>query len=272
MFTPFAFVKSAAAASLDPNAQAYLDQVIAVGGTVTSTIETAVNTLFVALKDTSSLYTNTLAMYPIVGGTADAHFVEGKQPTSANLTIGWTGSAAIHNSNGITVSGSSVGYGHINTAYNSLFTSVGDCGMGAYQRTVTANNGFLIGKVANTVTNPRMQLNAPFDSVNYGVLGDVSNAVTYTDSNPKGFSFVTRTSTSNQEIYLNGVSQNTNTNTTATGLPTETIELFGADGNINKCITNTNFFIFTKGLSDTQVSDLNTIITNFQTSLSRQAV
>ena len=269
MFTPFAFVQTiASGGGGDADAAAYLAQVTAVGGTVDATITLAVNTLFTSLK-TNSLYTEVKAMYPIVGGTADAHFIEGKQPTSANLTIGWTGSAAIHNSNGITVSGSSVGYGHINTAFNALFSGAGNVGLGAYQRTLTNTTGFLISKVANAVSAPRLQLNAPYDGVNYFAVAGSNVFAEFNNTSPLGFIFGTRRSATDMEFYLNGTSQVTQAGSVTLSLPTETIELFGADGNNNKCITNTNFFIFTNALNDTQVSTLNSIISTFETSLSR---
>jgi hypothetical protein len=76
--TPFTFLKATAAGG-DADATAYLAAVVAAGGTVDATITTATNTLFTSLKS-AGLYTKVKAMYPIVGGVAAAHAVEGKNP------------------------------------------------------------------------------------------------------------------------------------------------------------------------------------------------
>jgi len=52
----------------DPDAQAYLDAVVAAGGTINSTIETATDVLFKDLK-TEAIYSELKAMYPVLGST-----------------------------------------------------------------------------------------------------------------------------------------------------------------------------------------------------------
>jgi hypothetical protein len=88
---PF-FIRGPVPAAGDPDATAYLAAVVAAGGTVTPTIETAVDTLFTDLKS-YGVYSKLAAFYPIVGATQAAHAVEGKNPGGAqNLTFSgsWT--------------------------------------------------------------------------------------------------------------------------------------------------------------------------------------
>ena len=65
MFTPFAFVKSAA--GFDPDAQAFIN---ATG--ISGSNATAINTLVVDLKS-AGVYSKLQAAYPFIGGTAAAH-------------------------------------------------------------------------------------------------------------------------------------------------------------------------------------------------------
>jgi hypothetical protein len=87
--TPFAFMAAPAGGGFDPDAQAYLDAVVAAGGTVTPTIEEAVNTLFVDLKD-EGIYSELKAMYPVVGATAASFAINAIGNTAFNLTFNGT--------------------------------------------------------------------------------------------------------------------------------------------------------------------------------------
>jgi hypothetical protein len=103
---PFSFIKNAGG-GLDPDAQAYLDAVVATGGTVDSTIENAVNTLFEDLK-TAGLYTKLDILMPMVGGTYQSVIINGIDPT--NDLYKWTnyGSSSIFNYSGISTDASGV--------------------------------------------------------------------------------------------------------------------------------------------------------------------
>ena len=72
---PFSFIKSSAA-PLDPDAEAFLNAVVATGGTIDATITSAVNTLFIDLKSTG-IYNELLAFYPAVGATSGSTALNG---------------------------------------------------------------------------------------------------------------------------------------------------------------------------------------------------
>lgn len=86
--TPFTFLKAVSAGG-DADATAYLAAVVAAGGTVTPTIEEAVNTLFVDLKD-EGIYSELKAMYPVVGATAASFAINAIGNTAFNLTFNGT--------------------------------------------------------------------------------------------------------------------------------------------------------------------------------------
>lgn len=100
IFAPFSFRQSVS--GIDPNAQAYLNEIITQGGTYTDSQGTAVNNLFVSLKS-AGLYSKMVAMYPFVGGTANSHAINACNIGTHTITFfgGWT-----HNSSGITANGS----------------------------------------------------------------------------------------------------------------------------------------------------------------------
>ncbi len=92
--------------TLDPDAQTYLDAVVAQGGTVNSTIETAVNDLFVELK-TAGLYSKMWGMYPMIGGTLASHQINGVDPNGGTAGYNMTITGGTH-----TVNGMQGGYGN----------------------------------------------------------------------------------------------------------------------------------------------------------------
>lgn len=83
---PFSFIKSSAA-PLDPDAEAFLNAVVATGGTVNATITSAVNTLFTDLKSTN-IYNELIAFYPVVGSTSGSTALNGIR-TNDQFDILW---------------------------------------------------------------------------------------------------------------------------------------------------------------------------------------
>jgi len=273
MFTPFAFVKSTTAeAAADADATAYLAEVTAVGGTVNGTITSAVNALFTSLKS-NSLYTEIRAMYPIVGGTALSHGIEGKAPTDNDFEITWSGSALTHNSNGIIVSASSAGYGSIRKTPAQMFTGIDNVGMGHYLKTLSnvGTSPNQIGLVANGGgESGRFQFATPDLGEVFFLVGGTGGFIQFADANPLGFNFGVRRSSTSIQYYLNGTSQQlVTTSNASTFNSTDNIEIFGLNAGQRLPTNLSNFYIFTNALSNAQVSTLNTIISTFETSLSR---
>ena len=102
--TPFAFMAAPAGGGYDPDAQAYIDAVIAAGGTLSSPQQDAINTFYVDIKS-DGIYSNLYFMHPFFGGNAASNAIEGINPGGSydldfngSWTHGASGSYAAQNS------------------------------------------------------------------------------------------------------------------------------------------------------------------------------
>lgn len=262
----------------DPDAQAYLAAVVATGGTVTSDITTAVETLFTQLKS-NGLYSKLDILMPMVGGVKSSILINAKTPT--NNLYKWTefGAALTYNVSGVT--GNSTGAlksnftlgdlsnivwtsAHFGVYYNKLSTE----GTGPYF------NGFL-----NTDQAPYTYFNtaAWVGNLYGGMFGQIElNGIPYTPQ--KGWFMRNRTSSSSMYQYLNNADQGSSTSTTnqlaadltrpialfALGWSSQPNGLYAEGGNAGICTVTLG-----SGLDSTERANLNTIITNFNTTLGR---
>ena len=277
-FTSLQYPAPPAAPAFDTDAQAYIDEVIAQGGTLDSTQQNAINDFYVGLK-TDSLYSEILLMYPFTGGTIASHTVEGKAPTTAANDITWVGplasNSAYHTSNGIEMDGAAGG-GNVGYSAATLFSGIDNVSMGVYGNRLTTNDqSFTIGTTSGTISTPRMQMNTPYDgNTVYSAFGN-ANFVTYTDSTaPSGFWIASRTSTTLITLYKNGSSVSSNTSSASTSLKTQNFQLFAADTDgtsspQNMMNADIQFVYFGNALDSTQVANMNTRVTALQTALSR---
>ena len=110
--TPFAFM-AAPAGGYDPDAQAYIDAVIAAGGTLSSPQQDAVNTYFLGLKS-DGIYSKFYFNYLYLGGVANSNKINAVNPGTYDLTFQgtWT-----HSTSGSTATKNSANYG--NTGYDA---------------------------------------------------------------------------------------------------------------------------------------------------------
>lgn len=90
--------------AFDPDAAAYLSAVVSAGGTVTSSMSAATNTLFTDLKS-NSLYSKMTQFYPMLGGTASSMGIMGNRASGTTYDISWFGSWS-YNISGATGNGS----------------------------------------------------------------------------------------------------------------------------------------------------------------------
>jgi PKD repeat protein len=142
-----------AVANFDPDALAFF---LATGIT-NSTQQTAVNQLVIDLK-ANSLWTNMNAIYPFVGGTANTHKYNLKDPRDldAAFRLEYRVGTITHNSNGITFSG---GYA---CTFCVPGTSVLNRSYGEYIRQAFNDDwsGSFIGQVLGFKVNPTPQITA----------------------------------------------------------------------------------------------------------------
>lgn len=272
MFTqPFTFL--AAAGGGDSDATAYLEAVVAAGGTVTPTITTATNTLFTDLK-AASLYTKIDVMYPYIGGVAASNAINAKLNATFNIT--WYGGMTF-STNGAIGDGTN-GYGDTN--FNASVSAIAlDYSWGVY----VYDKGNFGGEV---------YLNGAFDGTYLSMFrGDSSTEVGlygYNGSNPrlaitvptdnKGLYISTFDSTSTKSIYYNYNSASPVSGSSSAGSPanlanqpiySHVLNLNGGPYTGNYCSATTSFLYFGKSLTSGEVTTLSSIINTFQTTLSR---
>jgi len=278
MFIPFGFMATQAGGGGDADATAYIDEVIAAGGTLSAGDQTAIDTLYTSLKS-NSLYTELTFMYPFMGGTPDSHKVEGLAPTDANTLLTWYGGISqslAHTSDGVdkTVS-NSYGYGTPNFAPPAVNISKDDITIGAYVSTaVTNDQNFIVSSIADALLGSRNQLNIPFDDNNvYVGLTTPDNWAIYNNgSAPVGIWVASRTSSILLTLYKNGSSVTTNTQSNTAALNINNYSFFSHNGNITSSgsFNGVCGFIFgANGLTGGQVSTFNGILQTFLTAIGR---
>ena len=103
---------SSSTPSLDPDAAAYLTDVISAGGTTNPTIESAVDTLFTSLKS-AGLYSKMSVFYPFVGGTAASHSIMGDRTSGTTYDLTYVGGVT----HGVSGTTGNLVNGGVNTNY-----------------------------------------------------------------------------------------------------------------------------------------------------------
>jgi hypothetical protein len=283
MFTPFAFVKQAAAGGggAFPLTTAFL----AATGITDATIQTALEDLETGLT-TYSLGSKMVALYPMVGGTSDTtkyNFMD-----TSLYTITWSGTLAFA-STGVnkTIANFTTAYGVCSGLTPSSVLTVNNTHLAYYSRTqitavqIDAAGGQLYPvEIGTSWGGNRFNLevcsgpNNAFWSRQYS---EGANMIqTNNQTATTGFYISSRTSSTDFKTFKNA-SQVGSTNT-----DTQSSTFSGADGNM--CIlgeTNSSstpgggtvrecaYASIGAGLSSTEAGNLNTIVQAFQTTLGR---
>jgi hypothetical protein len=245
-------------------ANAYLSAVVAAGGTgITSTVSAATRTLFTSLVS-NNLYNKIDVMYPLIGGTSASCAIEAKGNTGNTITF--FGGMSF-NSSGMT--GNAVnGYGT-----SKYKPQIANNHAGYYLGTAT-DNGF------RSVTGIQGVQGQFHNYINVTGTNQFRNAsdgssASYTYSGTEYYWVSTRVSTTSCLVYSNGIQRVTIPGTSSAGTYTGTTGM-GAPGLINTTGTvneyngqRVQFLHFGTALTPTDVTNLNTIIQTFQTSLGR---
>lgn len=255
--------------SVDPDAEAF----ILAAGITDPTQESAINTLVVDLK-AYGIWSKMKAIYPFVGGTASAHKWNLKDPRDLDAAFrlvfsgGWT-----HSSTGALPNGTNA-YADTKLAPGTVLTA-NSTHQSYYSRTNSVGGQMEIG-VANFSLNRRFLISTRFtgDSAFYQS-GASTSIPGFTNTDAKGFYIGTRTSTTSNKIFKNGVLQNTNTTSDTTTLETNTAWI-GAIQNVgnlpaaNYSNKQCAFASIGDGLTDTEAANLYTAVQAYQTTLGRQ--
>jgi hypothetical protein len=263
--TGAATVTSANLTVIDVDAAAFFARVTNAGGSLTSTEQSAINTLVLDLK-TNSIWTKMQAIYPMVGASAAAC----AQNLKSSSYTGTFGGAITYSANGITSNGTT---GYLDTGFNpSLHNSAGSSHLSYYSRTSVTESKVDMGCYDTGYTNPN-QLAIHFNagSSYYNPNNTSDSVVKINESSSQGLFIASRTSSTS--IFGK---RNNNTETTGTASEARNnvkIFILAASINNNAEFFNTKQCAFASigdGLSTTDASNLYTIVQTFQTTLSRQ--
>ncbi|CAB4157601.1 hypothetical protein UFOVP693_35 [uncultured Caudovirales phage] len=278
--TPFAFM-AAPAGGYDPDAQAYIDAVIAAGGTLSSPNQDAINTLFVDLK-TAGVYAKTVMMYPYTGNTQNSNAIEGLNPGTNNITFNTVTGSWTFNSNGATpaLQGWATNGVYLNTVLTTnnaaIFTYLGGTDnpfSGDYVIDFgTADNLGVNGLNGLIGGSSQPDQNSYF----YNNDGGATRIVISSSSIPNGIGaiLINRTSANLFNVWRNGTKLATDTDTNGGVLPSVNPLYMPAPpfviDYVNKYSSRRHQFDWVgEGLNDTEATDLYTIVNDFQTALGR---
>ena len=253
--------------TFDVDAQAYLDEVISQGGTIDATMSAATNTLFTELKS-NGIYSKLTAMYPILGGTQNAHAVEALSP-GGSYTLGFSGTWS-HTSSGADPVSSSP---YATTGLIPSSTYVGNA------------MSFGVYTTESNTAGDKYHLGAYVDNNNFTACGGRSGSVVYYNENNTFFTISDATS----EGFLTASSDGANVDTrlfrsgslvgsksgAIRGTALASVQMYIGALNLNNSYysssnVNTNFVFFGEYLTSTEIGNFETIVQSFNTSLSRQ--
>jgi hypothetical protein len=250
-----------ASTTYDTDAEAFFTRVSSAGGSLTTTEQQAVNSLVIQMK-ANSLWTPMKAIYPMVGASAAACAQNLKSSSfTGTFTSGWTFA-----STGVTPNGAA----YMDTGLNMLNNlTQNNSHVSTYSRTNIANAGSMMGVHDGSFGNsimlyPNISGNAYVNMFSSGG----TNLVGVIDT--LGLRTVSRIVSTEMNFY-NRATKTALTVTSVTGLNRNLFvganNVAGAGANYD---TRQNAWTsIGDGLSDTQVTNLNTAVQAFQTTLSR---
>jgi len=218
----------------------------------------AINNLVIGMK-ADGLWTKMKAVYPFVGGTSTSTSYNLRN--TAQYQISWVGGWTWNN-NGVLPGGVN-GYGETNLNENSVLT-LNNAHISVYLRTNSSLYSADIGAFDGTYqSNILPRLNNEL----YGRIHDTSAAAT-TNLDSKGYYIANRTNSSQVFVYKN------TTKYTLSSTATNKVNNTFVFSRISQTVGNYSdrqiaFSTIGDGLTDTDVTNLNTRVTTFQTALNR---
>jgi hypothetical protein len=235
------------------------------------TILGALNTFDLGLIS-NGLDTKMKALYPFVGGTSNTHKFNFMNPADTNAAF------RLQFNGGLTFNSTGVLGGGVNGYANTYFTgsnwnSINDSSFGFYTRTT---QGALaqcdIGAFSITYSNNFLATYYS-DSNFYSALNSPNNTgnLAYANTESKGFYIANRTSSSVLNGWKNGVKIGTNT-VSPVNLLNVPLYLFAYSNQGSPQLHSTKecqFAFIGDGLTDTQATNLSTLVHNMQTTLGR---
>jgi hypothetical protein len=223
----------------------------------------AINNLVIGLK-ADSLWTKMKAVYPFVGGTSTTHKFNLKDPRDLDAAFRLVFSGGVtHSSTGATFNGTN-GFADTKLASNGVLAQ-NSTHFSAYSRTNNQSGGYMIAN-GNAGASGECKIFARwFDNNCYtgiNTFGQVPTA----NSDSRGYFIVNRISATQHSVVIRGTKTDFNTN--SSGLNTNTFRICSA---ISVAYDNKEiaFASIGDGLTATELGNLNTRVTTFQTALNR---
>jgi hypothetical protein len=256
------------APTFDPDAQAFFDRVTTAGGTLTTTEQSAVNTLVLDMK-AAGIWSAMRAVYPMVGASAAACAQNLKSSSfTGTFSSGWTFA-----STGVTGNGTSA-YFDTNLNQSGNLTPSNNH-ISVYSRTnFNGSSGFspMDCGITNNISYS-FQIISP-RSNNLALYENGTQSISVSNTNSQGLFIGTSTSSTSAKFYKNGSSIGTSTATQIRTMFANNV-YFGASN-----ISPTNLPVYFSprenafasigdGLTDTQASNFYTAVQAFQTTLAR---
>lgn len=252
-------------ASFDPSSQAFFDAT----GITDETQQTAVNDLVVGLKN-DGIWDKMKIIYPFVGGTDVTHSYNLKDTTVAQIT--WT-TGVTHTSDGVDGANSGTGHGDTGITPSALGLGRDDASLGVYTQDGWVNNQqFPLGIYSGNASITLYKAGGAPGTL-YLMVNDAISGTNITAPTPlTGFHQLTRTESTEVRYKKDNETVITRLATSA-GNPSTTGNLWvlAANGYTNYGYGSvTSLIYFGLGLTDTQLNQMNTLVTAYQTALSRQ--
>jgi hypothetical protein len=245
---------------VDADYLAFYNRVIAAGGSLTSTEQSATNQLVLSLK-ANGIWTPMKAIYPMVGASAAACAQNLKSSSfTGSFTSGWTFASTGAKPNG---TGAYMNTGLVpstNLSQNSTSISY-------YSRTnYTATTEFEMGVDSGQSIIYMAIYAGGFSYGNINGFGDVSAT---SSSNTQAFYQVIRNNATQYNWFRNGTKSVANMNSSS-NLATGAIYIGASNGAGLYTRKECAFSSISNGLTDTEASNFYTAVQAFQTTLSRQ--
>ena len=234
--------------------------------------KSAINTLVTDLK-TASIWTKMKAIYPFVGGTASQHKFNLKDPRDLDVAYrlvfvnGWT-----HSSTGVKPNGTDA-YADTKLTPSTAISSVNSMSLSNYSRTSnTSVNGSQMGCYDGVQEVSLYQYYSAILRKGGSMYQYPSEAVLSENPSTQGLQILSRTSSTSFKLFFNNSSLITNTATRTFALPSRSIYLGGSNWSTGATQLTPHEHAFDSigdGLTDTEASNLYTIVQAFNTTLSR---
>ena len=246
--------------SLDADYLAFYNRVIAAGGSLTSTEQTATNQLVLDLK-ANSIWTAMKAIYPMVGASAAACAQNLKSSSfTGSFTSGWTFA-----STGATPNGSA----YMDCNYQpSVSSQLNSSHISYYSRTNTTNTTWT--EMGCGVANNETYILYEYQNLSYISNNSTALAATPNITSPNGLFINTRSSSSVVKRFHKNVSASYTLNSTSLTSKNMYVGAHNGPSSILYTQRQCAFASIGNGLTDTEASNFYTVVQAFQTTLSRQ--